>query len=76
MDHEKTTVPSPTVGAVGEQPLSKETIRSITESQENCNDKTEELLKKLLKTQDPNYLHTMTLNELFDSIYLGSPPIV
>ena len=76
MDHEKTTAPSPTVGAVGEQPLSKETIRSITESQENCNDKTEELLKKLLKTQDPNYLHTMTLNELFDSIYLGSPPIV
>ena len=76
MDHEKTTAPSPTVGAVGEQPLSKETIRSITESQGNCNDKTEELLKKLRKTQDPNYLHTMTLNELFDSIYLGSPPIV
>ncbi len=76
MEHEKTTVPSPTVGAVGEQPLSKETNRSITESQEDCNDKTEELLKKLRRTQDPNYLHTMTLNELFDSIYLGSPPIV
>ena len=75
MAHEKTTVPNPPVGAGGEQPLIKNTC-SITEKSEQCNDQTEELLKKLRQVQDPNYLHTVTLDELFDTVYTGSPPIV
>lgn len=75
MAHEKTTVPSPPVGAGGEQPLMNYTC-SITEDLEQCNDQTEELLKKLRQVQDPNYLHTVTLDELFDTVYTGSPPIV
>ncbi|MDD6239457.1 MAG: AAA family ATPase, partial [Oscillospiraceae bacterium] len=33
-------------------------------------------MKKLRQVQDPNYLHTVTLDELFDTVYTGSPPIV
>lgn len=75
MEHEKTTVPIPPVGAGGEQPLIQSTC-SITENPGQCNDQTEELLKKLRQVQDPNYLHTVTLDELFDTVYTGSPPIV
>lgn len=76
MEHEKTTVPNMPAATGTEQPLSKETIRSITDSEGNCNDKTEELFRKLRQMQDPDYLHTVTLGELYDSVYLGSPPIV
>lgn len=76
MEHEKTTVPNMPAATGMEQPLSVESIRSITDPVENCNDKTEELFQKLRQMQDPDYLHTVTLGELYDSVYLGSPPIV
>ena len=76
MEHEKTTVPIPSVGADGGQPLIKETITSITENSPQSNDKFEDLCRKLRRIQDPNYLHTLTLNDLLDAVYTGSPPIV
>ena len=76
MEHEKTTVPIPSVGADGEQPLMKETRTSIAENSPQSNDKLEELCRKLRRMQAPNYLHTLTLNDLLDTVYTGSPPIV
>lgn len=74
--HEKTTVPNPPAATSGEQPLSKETNGSITEVSTKSKDRSEELFAKLQKMQDPDYLHTVTLDELYDSVYQGSPPIV
>lgn len=76
MLHEKTTVPNPSVGADGEQPLSKESTGSISEKLEKSKDHSQELFRKIQEMQSPDYLHTVTLDELFDSVYTGSPPIV
>lgn len=72
----KTTVPNPSVGADGEQPLSKETNGSISEKLEKSKDRSQELFRKMQEMQSPDYLHTVTVDELFDSVYTGSPPIV
>lgn len=76
MLHEKTTVPNPPAATGGEQPLSKETKDSISEKLEKSKDCNQELFRKMQKMQSPDYLHTVTLDELFDSVYTGSPPIV
>lgn len=74
--YEKTTVPNPTVGAVGEQSLKKESECSISENPAECKDNTAELLRKLRKMQEPGYLHTVTLNELYDNVYQEFPAVV
>lgn len=76
---EKPAVPVPPVGADGEQPLSKISMKSIAE--ENCeNNPTEknfeEMLRRMQRISDPAYLHTVSMNELYENIYQSRPPII
>ena len=82
-EKEKTTVPVPSVGADGEQPIFNNSIGIITaESSEiNYPDKIseenfDEIQRRLERISNPAYLHTLTLNELYETAYPSRPPLI
>ena len=75
----KRTVPYPSVGADGEQPISQTTALSISEAatENNPQDESmEDILRELQRTSDPAYLHTVSMNELYQNVYQSRPPII
>ena len=81
MDSQETkrTVPVPSVGADGEQPISKITTPSIAEEQADDNppeESMEEILRELQRTSDPAYLPTVSMNELYQNVYQSRPPVI
>ena len=81
MDSQETkrTVPVPSVGADGEQPISKVTVPSIAEEQVENNppeESMEEILRELQRTSDPAYLPTVSMNELYRNVYQSRPPVI
>ena len=78
-EQEKTTVPIPSVGADGEQPLSNDTcIITADDNEINYPDDIsdinfEELQRRL---SDPSYLHAINMTELFNTVYEDAKPIV
>ena len=81
MDYQETkrTVPVPSVGADGEQPISQMTVSSIAEEQADDNppeENTEEILRELQRTSDPAYLPTVSMNELYQNVYQSRPPVI
>ena len=75
----KRTVPVPSVGADGEQPISEMTTTSITEdgSENNPLEKNyEEMLWQMQRLSDPAYLPTVSMNELYENVYQSRPPII
>ena len=81
-ENRKTTAPIPSVGADGEQPLSNNTCIITTDDaeinypDENSEENFLELQRRLDRINDPNYLHTITLNELYETTYPSRPPII
>ena len=76
---EKTTAPYPPVGPDGEQPLSKITIQSITDEQAEHKPPEENLTKnegQIGRVSDPAYLPTLSMNELYEKVFPGKPPVV
>lgn len=78
---EKTTVPIPSAPTDGEQSLSNTSI--ITTNHDKINQPEEfseenflEMQRRLDRINDPAYLHTMTLNELYETTYSSRPPII
>lgn len=77
--NEKPAVPVPPVGADGGQPLFKNSEQSIAEeiSKNNPQEKNyEEMLRMMQRMNDPAYLHTVSMNELYDNVYQSRPPII
>ena len=76
----KRTVPVPSVGADGEQPISQIcTTNSISEAatENNPQDESmEDILRELQRTSDPAYLYTVSMNELYQNVYQSRPPII
>mgnify|MGYP000813747636 CR=1 FL=1 len=75
----KRTVPVPSVGADGEQPNSQTTTQSIAEetAENNPQEKDlEEMLRDMRRKSDPAYLHTVSMNDLYQNVYLSRPPII
>ena len=74
----ETTVPNPSVGADGEQPIS-ETSVSIPDAAGNYNPAeldTENYFREMERMTDPAYLHTVTMEDLFETVYEGRPEII
>ena len=74
----ETTVPNPSVGADGEQPIS-ETSVSIPDAVGNYNPAaldTENYFREMDQMTDPAYLHTVTMEDLFETVYEGRPEII
>ena len=75
----KRTVPVPSVGADGEQPISQTTTPSIAEETTENNPQEKSLEERLLEMRrmtDPAYLHTVSMNELYQNVYQSRPPII
>ena len=78
-EKEKTTVPIPPVGADGEQSLSyvsNEIITAETEEINPIDESMEEMLRQMQRMSDPSYLATMTMSQLYDTVYESRLPII
>lgn len=78
-EKEKTTVPIPSVGADGEQSLSYVTNEIITAETEEINpidESMEKMLRQMQRMSDPSYLATMTMSQLYDTVYESRLPII
>ena len=79
----KTTVPIPPVGADGEQPILNTTTGIITGDEGEINSPDEISQENFLEFQrlydrlnNPAFLHTVTLSELYETSYPSRPPII
>lgn len=78
-EKEKTTVPVPSVGADGEQSLSYVTDQIISSENEEINspdENMEEILRQMQRMAEPSYLPTMTMSQLYDTVYESRLPII
>ena len=78
---EKTTVQIPSAPTDGEQSLSNASIITtnndkINHSEEFSEENFLDFQRRLDRINDPAYLHTMTLNELYETTYSSRPPII
>ena len=78
-DNEKTTALIPSVGADGGQPPHNSTKQRIPHetcesnpSEENI----EEMRERIRRMNDPHYLHTVSMTELYQTAYKSRPPII
>ncbi len=79
----KEAVPVPSVAADGRQPQMNSTsthmIPTMSEKVNQNNDmplSLEEMYRKMQRMNDPGYMHTVTLNQLYESVYQGRTPII
>lgn len=75
----KTTAPYPSVGADEEQSLKKFTKLSIaTEPTENKSPEPSfnEMFQKMQRIYDPAYLPTISMQDLYETVYPSRPPIM
>lgn len=76
---EKTTVPYPPVGPGGGQSLSQKPNQSIAEDfdEHKPSEKDlEKMLWQLQKTSAPDYLPSLSMNDLYERVFPGRPPII
>ena len=79
IEKEKTTVPVPSVGADGEQSLSHVTDEIIATESEEINptdENMEEILRQMQRMAEPSYLATMTMSQLYDTVYENRLPVI
>lgn len=77
--NEKTTASVPSVGADVMQPLSNSTEQSITDDASEVNETEksfDEMQRMMRRLNDPAYLHTVSMNDLYENVYQSRPPII
>lgn len=74
-DETRMTALNTSVGADDGRSLKKCTDDSITDEAEEIK-RFEELQRELRRLSDPSYLKTVSMTELFDSVYQSRPPII
>ena len=79
-EKEKTTVPIPSVGADGDQSLSYVAEEIVAQEPDYFNfddgKHGEEYLKQMLRMSEPSYLPTMTMNQIYETVYESRRPII
>ncbi|MBQ7929618.1 MAG: AAA family ATPase [Clostridia bacterium] len=87
-EKEKTTVPGSLVGASAGQPNDFESNNSIPDCIKEINEEDEislenlsmeeleAMYQKALRLSDPAFLPTITMNELYENVYAGRPPVI
>ena len=73
---EKTTALYPPVGPGGGQSLPKVSEQSIAEEIDEHKPPKEDLLEKMRRFSDPAYLHTVSMNDLYENVYQSKPPVI
>ena len=78
-ENEAAAVPCASVGADAGQPLSQKPELSIAEEHAECNEPTRnfsDMQKLMRRLNDPAYLPTVSMNDLYENVYQSRPPIV
>ena len=78
-ENEKTTALIPSVGADGGQPPHNSTYQSIPHETCESNppeENIEEMRERIRRMNDPHYLHTVSMTELYQTAYKSRPPII
>ena len=68
--------PCPSVGADVGQQLSNIRNNNISNPSAESNENLQELCRKLRRMNDPAYLPTVTMAELYDTVYESKPPVI
>ena len=68
--------PSASVGADAGQQFSNKYDNNIPDAGVESNENFDEIKKKLRRMQDPAYLPTVTMTELYDTVYESRPPVI
>ena len=79
MENEKTTALIPSVGADGGQPPHNSTNQSIPHETCESNppeENIEEMRERIRRMNDPHYLHTVSMTELYQTAYKSRPPVI
>ena len=74
-DKKEMTAPNVSVGADTEQPSQKSTANIITTEDENFKS-FEEIQREMIRMMDPSYLKTISMTELYDTVYQSKPPLI
>lgn len=74
-DEKEMTALSTSVGADDGQSLTSKTDNSITNEDADFNS-FEEIHRKMMRMLDPRYLHTVSMTELYDTVYQSRPPLI
>lgn len=73
------TAPAASVGADAEQSSQKDIINSIPKNSLEFNDFEKDfrrMQQEMFRQMDPTYLKTVSMTELFDSVYVSKPPLI
>lgn len=68
--------PNASVGADAGQQFSNKYDNNIPDTGVESNENFDELRKKVRRMQDPAYLPTVTMTELYDTVYESKPPVI
>ena len=74
-DKKEKTAPIISVGADTEQQFSKYPEDIITEDDENSNT-FDGFQREMIRMMDPSYLKTVSMSELYDTVFQSKPPLV
>ena len=74
-DKKEKTAPIVSVGADTEQQFSKYSKDIITQDDENSNS-FDEFQREMIRMMDPSYLKTVSMSELYDTVFQSKPPLV
>lgn len=69
------TAPNVSIGADTEQPSQKSTANIITTEDKNFKS-FEEIQREMIRMMDPSYLKTVSMTELYDTVYKSKPPLI
>lgn len=75
MDETRMTALNTSVGADDGRSLTKCTGDSITNQDADFNS-FEKIQRKMMRMLDPRYLHTVSMTELYDTVYQSRPPLI
>lgn len=79
MENKKMTAPIVSVGADTEQSILKQTNNSITDFNEfdkSLDDYLEKMQKEFSKQMSPSYLKTVSMSELYDTVFNVQTPLI
>lgn len=72
----RNAVPNPSAATDGGQQFANMNNNNIPDVGAESNENFDELKKKLRRMQDPAYLPTVTMTELYDTVYESKPPVI
>lgn len=72
----RNAVPYPSAATDVGQQFSNKYDNNIPDAGAESNENFDELKKKLRRMQDPAYLPTVTMTELYDTVYESKPPVI